>query len=43
MNNLPANIKRLQTQLSKIIQSGGYLGRLLVPQIKNWVIINVLK
>ena len=41
-NNSPVNIKLSKTQLSKMIQSGGFLGRLLglllktgLPLIKN--------
>ena len=33
-NNLSINIKLSKTQLSKIIQSGGFLGRLLGPLLK---------
>ena len=33
-NNLSANIKLSKTQLSKIIQSGGFIGRLLGPLLK---------
>ena len=33
-NNLSADIKFSKTQLSKIIQSGGFLGRLLDPLLK---------
>ena len=33
-NHLSADIKLSKTQLSKIIQSGGFLGRLLGPLIK---------
>ena len=33
-NNLSANIKLSKTQLSKMIQSGGFLGRLLGPLLK---------
>ena len=33
-NNSPANIKLSKTQLHKIVQSGGYLGRLLGPILK---------
>ena len=35
VNNLSANIKLSETQLSKIVQSRGFLGRLLGPLIKN--------
>ena len=33
-NNLSTDIKLLKTQLSKMIQSGGFLGRLLDPFLK---------
>ena len=33
-NHLSADIKLSKTQLSKMIQSGGFLGRLLGPLIK---------
>ena len=33
-DNLPANIKFSKTQLSKMIQLGGFLGRLLGPLLK---------
>ena len=33
-NHLSADIKLSKTQLSKIIQSGGFLGRLLGPLLK---------
>ena len=33
-NNLSANIKLSKTQLSKIVQSGRFLGRLLGPLLK---------
>ena len=33
-NNSPANIKFSKTQLSKMIQSGGFLGKLLGPLLK---------
>ena len=33
-NNLAIDIKLSKTQLSKIIQSGGFLGRLLGPLLK---------
>ena len=33
-NNSTANIKLSKTQLSKIVQSGGFLGRLLGPLLK---------
>ena len=31
VNNLSANIKLKKTQLSKMVQLGGFLGRLLAP------------
>ena len=34
-NHLPADIRLSKTQLSKMIQSGGFLGRLLGPLLKN--------
>ena len=44
-NYLSANIKLSKTQLSKIIQSGGFLGRLLGPLLKTGLplIKNVIK
>ena len=44
-NHLSANIKLSKTQLSKIIQSGGFLGRLLGPLLKTGLplIKNVIK
>ena len=33
-NNLQTNIKLPQAQISKIIQSGGFLGRILGPLLK---------
>ena len=36
-NHLSADIKLLKTQLSKMIQSGGFLGRLLGPLLKTGV------
>ena len=44
-NNSSANIKLSKTQLSKMIQSGGFLGRLLGPLIKSGLslISNVIK
>ena len=44
-NNSPANIKLSKTQLHKIVQSGGFLGRLLRPLLKPGLplIGNVLK
>ena len=34
MNNSSANIEFLKTQLSKIVQLGGFLGKLLGPLLK---------
>ena len=44
-NHLSADIKLSKTQLSKMIQSGGYLGRLLGPLVKTGLplIKNVIK
>ena len=44
-NNSSANIKLSKTQLSKMIQSGGFLGRLLGPLLKTGLplISNVIK
>ena len=44
-NNFSANIKLSKTQLHKIGQSGGFLGSLLEPILKNgWLLIgNILK
>ena len=44
-NNWSANIKLAKIQLSKIIQSGGFLGRLLGPLLKTVLrlISNVIK
>ena len=44
-NHLPADIKLSKTQLSKMIQSGGFLGRLLGPLLKPGLplIKNVIK
>ena len=39
-NNLSVNIKLLKTQLSRRIQSGQFLGRLLLSINKNWSPIN---
>ena len=36
-NNASANIKLSKTQLNKIEQSGGSLGRLLGPLLKTWL------
>ena len=44
-NHLSADVKLSKTQLSKIIQSGGFLGRLIVPLLKTGLplIKNVIK
>ena len=44
-NNLSTDIKLSKTQISKIIQSGGFLGKLLGPLLKTGVplIKNVIK
>ena len=44
-NNSSTDIKLSETQLSKIIQSGGFLGRLLCPLLKTGLplIKNVIK
>ena len=44
-NHSSADIKLSKTQLSKMIQSGGFLGRLLVPLLKTGlpIIENVIK
>ena len=44
-NHLSADIKLSKTQLSKIIQSGGFLGRLLTKLLKTWLLLikNVIK
>ena len=44
-NNLSADIKFSKTQLSKMIQSGGFLGKLLGPLLKTGLplIKNVIK
>ena len=44
-NHLSADIKLSKLQLSKMIQSGGFLGRLLSPLLKTWLplIKNVIK
>ena len=44
-NNSSANIKLSKTKLSKMIQSGGFLGRLLGPLLKTGLplIKNVIK
>ena len=39
-NHTSADIKLSKTQVSKMIQSGGFLGRLLSPLLKNWIIFN---
>ena len=44
-NNLPVNNKLSKTQLSNMIQSGGFLGRLIGPLLKTGLplIKNVIK
>ena len=44
-NHSSADIKLSKTQLSKMIQSGGFLGRLLGPLLKTglWLIKNVIE
>ena len=44
-NNAPVNIKLLKTQLPKMIQSEGFLGRLLPPLLKTGLplIKNIIK
>ena len=44
-NNSSTGIKLLKTQLSKMIQSGGFLGRLMGPLLKTGLLIikNVIK
>ena len=44
-NNLSADIKLSKTQISKMIQSGGFLGRLLGPLLKTGLPLmkNVIK
>ena len=44
-NNSPIDIKLSKTQLSKMMQSGGFLGRLLGPLLKTGLplISNVIK
>ena len=42
-NHLSTDIKLSKTQLSKMIQSGGFLGRLLGPLLKLPLIINAIK
>ena len=39
-NNSSPDIKFSKTQLSKMIQSGGFLGKILGPLLKNRIIIN---
>ena len=39
-NNMSTDVKLPKAQLSKIIQSGGFLGKLLGPLLKNWITIN---
>ena len=45
VNYLTANFKLLKTQLSKMMQSGGFLGRLLGPLLKTGLLLikNVIK
>ena len=45
VNNFPANVKLSKTQLHKIGQSGGFLGRILGPLLKTGLLLigNVLK
>ena len=38
-NNMTTDIKLSKAQISKIIQSGGYLGRLLGPLLKNGLLL----
>ena len=44
-NHLSTDIKLSKTQLSKMIQSGGFLGRLLSPLLKTGLLLikNVIK
>ena len=44
-NNSSTDIKWSKTELSKVIQSGGFLGRLLGPLLKTWLLLikNVVK
>ena len=44
-NHLSTDIKLSKTQLSKMIQSGGFLGRLLDPLLKTGLLLlsNVIK
>ena len=44
-NNMPTDLKLSRAQISKIIQSGGFLGRLLGPLLKTGLplIKNVIK
>ena len=39
-NGSSANIKLSKTQLHKTGQSGGFVGRLLEPLLKNWIAFN---
>ena len=39
-NNLSANIELLKTQLDKTGESGGYVGWLVGPLLKNWIAFN---
>ena len=38
-NNLQTDIKLNKAQISKIIQAGGFLGKVLGSTIKNWITI----
>ena len=38
-SNISANIKLSKAQISKMIQSGGFLGELLGPLLKNWIAV----
>ena len=44
-NHLSTNIKLSKTQLSKMIQSGGFVGRSLAPRLKTGLLLikNVIK
>ena len=39
-NNSSTYIKLSKTQLSKIVKSSGFLGRLLVPLVRKWFTVN---
>ena len=39
-NNSSANIKLSKTQICKIIQSGGFFGKIFGPLLKNWFIVS---